>query len=337
MSASSGPDSESKPSSPKPGQEAVLAGPILLTGASGFVGGYVLRELVDRGYRPVCVVRRPEDLIACLPSETAAGCEIRAGDLFDAPALGQAAAGCAGAIHLVGIIEENPRDGVTFERIHFEGTRGVLQACRSAGVNRYVHMSALGSRPDSPSRYHRTKWRAEQLVRESGLAWTIFRPSLIHGPEGDFMRMMKSFCMGGLRQPVMPYFGSGDARIQPVSVRDVATCLVAALTKPETVGRTYDLGGPTRYTWRKFYDVCAEQIVGHRRLKAPVPVFLAKLMARTVVPLAPSFLMPHKFNVEQVLMSQEDNICDIGPVQRDFGLALRDFREELATYAGRIA
>lgn len=336
MSDSQDPDSMPSTSATQPGREAGGLGRVLLTGASGFVGGYVLRELVDQGYRPVCVVRRPEDLTVRLPSRIADGCDIRAGDLFDVSALGQAAAGCTGAVHLVGIIEENPRAGATFERIHVEGTRNVLQACRSAGVNRYVHMSALGSRPDSPSRYHRTKWRAEELVRESALAWTIFRPSLIHGPEGDFMRMMKSFCMGGLRRPVMPYFGSGNARIQPVSVRDVATCFVAALSRPETVGKTYDLGGPAQYTWREFYDICAEAIVGHRRAKVPVPVFLAKLMARTIVPLTPSFLMPHKFNVEQVQMSQEDNVCDIGPVQRDFGLTLRDFRQEVATYADQI-
>ncbi|MGQ9651464.1 MAG: complex I NDUFA9 subunit family protein [Phycisphaerae bacterium] len=337
MLASSGPDFESKPGSPHSSQEGVQAGPILLTGASGFVGGYVLRELVDRGYRPVCMVRRPEDLIARLSSQTAAACDVRAGDLFDVSALGQAAAGCAGAIHLVGIIKENPRAGITFERIHVEGTRNVLRACRSVGVHRYIHMSALGSRPDSPSRYHRSKWRAEELVRESGLAWTIFRPSLIHGPEGDFMRMMKSFCMGGLRQPVMPYFGSGTARIQPVSVRDVATCLVGALMRAQTVEKTYDLGGPTPYTWRELYDICAEAIAGHRRAKVPVPVFLAKLIAQTVVPLTPSFLLPYRFNVDQIQMSQEDNICDIGPVQRDFGLRLRDFRQEVATYASQIA
>jgi len=336
MSDFQDPDSMPSTSATRPSREAIGQERVLLTGASGFVGGYVLRELIDRGYRPVCVVRRPEDLTARLPSRTTDGCDIRAGDLFEANALGRAAAGCSGSIHLVGIIEENPRAGVTFERIHVEGTRNVLQACRSAGVNRYVHMSALGSRPDAPSRYHRSKWRAEELVRESALAWTVFRPSLIHGPEGDFMRMMKSFCMGGLRQPVMPYFGSGNARIQPVSAGDVATCFVAALSKPETVGKAYDLGGPTQYTWREFYDICAEAIVGHRRAKVPVPAFLAKLMARTVVPLTPSFLMPHKFNVEQVQMSQEDSVCDIGPVQRDFGLTLRDFRQELAAYAGRM-
>ncbi|MDM8008671.1 MAG: complex I NDUFA9 subunit family protein [Phycisphaerae bacterium] len=336
MSDFQDPDSMPGTSATQPSREAIDQERVLLTGASGFVGGYVLRELLARGYRPVCLIRPPRELAARLPSQIAAECDVQAGDLFDAPTLDRAAGGCVAVIHLVGIIEEKTGAGVTFERIHVEGTRNVLRACRSAGIYRYVHMSALGSRPDAPSRYHRSKWQAEELVRQSGLAWTVFRPSLIHGPEGEFMRLMKSFCTGGLRQPVMPYFGSGNARLQPVSVRDVATCFVAALSKAETVGKTYELGGPTQYTWREFYDICAEAIIGHRRVKVPVPVFMAKLMARTIVPLTPSFLMPHKFNVEQVQMSQEDNLCDTGPVERDFGMTLRDFRTELAEYANRI-
>lgn len=308
---------------------------VLLSGASGFVGGYVLRELVGQGYRPVCVVRRPDEMAARLESATAECCEIRTGDLFDPASLQAAAEGCGGAIHLVGIIEEKRDAGVTFERVHVEGTRRIVDACVGAGVQRYVHMSALGSRPNAVSRYHQTKFEAETIVRASPLKWTIFRPSLIHGPEGEFMRMMKFFCTSW-RQPVMPYFGSGTTRIQPVSARDVAACFVAALSKPQTIGKTYDLGGPGRYTWREFYDVCAEAIVGRRRLKVPVPVWVAKLMARTIVPLTPSFLMPYKFNTDQIQMSQEDNVCDIAPIEHDFGLKLRDFREELAEYAQRI-
>lgn len=309
---------------------------VLLTGASGFVGGYVLRELVSQGFQASCVVRQPDAFRARLDPRMLQHCDICAGNTLDRDSLAKAARGCNAAIHLVGIIEEAPASNVTFERLHVEAVQCVLDACHSSGIRRYIHMSALGSRIEATSRYHQSKWAGELLVRGSGLDWTVFRPGLIHGPEGEFMRMMKAFCVGGILQPVMPYFGTGQALIQPVSVCDVATCFIAALSKPETIGTTYDLGGPARYTWREFYDICAEAIVGHRRLKAPVPVLLAKLMARTIVPITPSFLMPHKFNVDQVQMSQEDNVCDIGPVQRDFGLTLRDFRPELAAYVDQI-
>jgi uncharacterized protein YbjT (DUF2867 family) len=310
-------------------------GKVLVTGANGFVGGYVVRGLLEQGYEPVLLVRDTRAAAGRLRQDVADRCLLIAGDLSADGPLRQAASGCRAAVHLVGIIEEHASRGQTFERVHVEGTRRVIEACLSAGIERYIHMSALGTRPDAVSRYHQSKWRAETIVRDSPLKWTIFRPSLIHGPEGDFMRMMKFFCTS-LRQPVMPYFGSGNTRIQPVSVRDVATCFVAALSKPETIGSTYDLGGPARYTWREFYDICAEIIAGHRRLKVPVPVPLARFLARRIVPLTPSFLMPHKFNEAQIQMSQEDSVCETGPVERDFGLKPREFRGELAEYASRI-
>jgi uncharacterized protein YbjT (DUF2867 family) len=312
-----------------------VGGKVLITGASGFVGGYVVRELLNRGYEPVCLARDTGAAARRFPAELAGRCLFVAGDLFEASTLAEAAHACRAAIHLVGIIDEHPDRDQTFERIHIEGTRCLIDACISAGVERYVHMSALGSRPNAVSRYHQTKYEAEMAVRGSPVNWTIFRPSLIHGPEGEFMRMMKFFCTS-LRQPVMPYFGSGNARLQPVSVRDVAACFVSCLSRPATIRQVYELGGLDRYTWREFYDVCAEILAGHRRVKMPVPVLLAKCLARTVVPLTPSFLMPYKFSVDQIQMSQEDNICDIGPVEREFGLKLRDFRIELAEYAGRI-
>jgi NADH dehydrogenase len=205
-----------------------------------------------------------------------------------------------------------------------------------AGIKRYVHMSALGTRPDAVSRYHQTKWDAEQIVRASPLAWTIFRPSLIHGPRGEFMQMMKFFSTSKVRQPVMPYFGRGTTMIQPVDVRDVATLFVKALRLPETIGQVYELGGPERFTWKDLYDVCATAIAGHKRAKVSVPVPLAKIIARTVMPLTPRLLVPYKFNVAQVQMSQEDSICNITPVERTFGIRLRDFRTELAQYADML-
>ena len=309
---------------------------VLVTGTSGFVGGYILHELVTTGYRPVCLVRDPDKLACRLTDRVRAESALVPGDLFDMNSLKLAAQRCRAAVHLVGIIFERPRLGQTFERIHVEGTRNVVEACAAAGVQRYVHMSALGTRPGAVSRYHQTKWLAEQIVRDAGLQWTIFRPSLIHGPEGEFMRMMKFFCTSRLRTPVMPYFGRGTSLVQPVSVRDVATCFVRCLSMPEAVNRVYELGGPERFTWKQFYNGCSRAIAGRRRLKVPVPVFVAKLLARTIVPLVPSFMMPHKFNVAQVQMSQEDSVCDTDAVERDFGLALRDFRGELSSYAGRI-
>src|SRR5215208_4304157 len=133
-----------------------MPGRVFVTGGSGFVGSAVIDALLARGYGVNALVNRHD-----LPNR---GDSVRSikGGLFDREALEEGLAGCDAAIHLVGIIMERPSRGVTFERIHFEGTKNVVDAALRSGVRRYVHMSALGVRPDAVSAYHRTKFLAEQ-------------------------------------------------------------------------------------------------------------------------------------------------------------------------------
>ncbi len=309
---------------------------VLVTGATGFVGRYVVRALYLRGYQPVCLVRsrsRLADATGGIPEDRL---DVVVGSLFDKSALREAAERSDAAIHLVGIILENRLRHQTFDRVHREGTVGVVEALTAAGVSRYVHMSALGARPDAVAEYHRTKFAAEEYVRGSGLDWTIFQPSIIHERDGEFMQLMKTFACG-LIPPVMPYFGSGENRLQPVSVKDVAHCFVEALGRPDTIGQTCGLGGPRAYSWKELYAVCRKHIPGARRWKPMVsqPVPIAKLLAMTIMktPLVPRAL---KFNVGQVQMSQEDSTCPTEPVEATFGLRLRDFENELARYGALI-
>lgn len=319
---------------------------VMVTGATGFVGRHVLRELVTKGHMPVCLVRDRNRFLEQAAELGKDRYEAVGGDLFDDQALAQSLAGADACVHIVGIIFERPLLCQTFERIHVEGTRRVVEACKAAGVKRIVHMSALGTRPNAASAYHQSKWRAEGIVKDSGLDWTIFRPSIIHGPDGEFMRLMKSFVSETVvpafgifpaPMPVIPYFGDGQHKLQPVSVRDVAECFVSALSKPGTVGKIYELGGPEAMSWKELYRTCREKIPGAKMWKPMVgqPVWAAKLMARTLMklPMLPNYM---RFNVDQVIMSQEDSICDTRPVERDFGIQMRDFRQELSEYAALI-
>ena len=316
---------------------------VLVTGATGFVGRTVVRALLARGYRPVCVVRSPHKLLRLFPDVDADRFTTIPGDLADAAALRHGADLSQAAIHLVGIIVARPMRRQTFDRIHTQGTVNVVDAVLRAGIRRYVHMSALGARPDAISKYHQTKWAAEHYVRGCDLDWTIFRPSLIHGPDGEFIRLMKRF-MCSFFPPIIPYFGQGDAKIQPVSVKDVAHCLVESLTKNETIGETYPLGGPQAYSWRSFYNTCRALMPGSKSFKPMVslPVALAKFNAivggpimgiiETVAPPMGLF----RFDVGQVQMSQEDSVCDHTIAEKTFGIQMRTFEDELAAYADQI-
>jgi uncharacterized protein YbjT (DUF2867 family) len=316
---------------------------VMVTGATGFVGRAVVRELLAKGLRPVCLVRSAEKLRAQHPEVDPERFTPIVGSLKDRGALRDAADVSQAAIHLVGIIIARPLRGQTFAAVHMRGTANVVDAVQQAGIRRYVHMSALGTRPDAASAYHRTKWAAEEYVRRSGLDWTIFRPSLIHGPDGEFMRLMKRF-MCGFLPPAIPYFGSGQAKVQPVSVKDVAACFVRSLLDPTTIGKVFPLGGPRTYTWIDLYNACRALLPGAKHWKPIVsqPVPFAKLaallgqpimgLAETIVPSLGLF----RFDSGQVDMSQEDATCDHRIAEQAFNIRMRDFEEELSAYAERI-
>ena len=316
---------------------------VMLTGATGFVGRSMVRALLARGLRPVCVVRSAIKLLDQHQDVDPERLVPVVGSLSDPATLREAAELSQAAIHLVGIIISRRLQGRTFHRVRVRGTQAVVDAVRTSGIRRLIHMSALGARPNAESRYHRTKWSAEECVRDSGLAWTIFRPSLIHGPEGEFMRLVQAFVCG-LMPPVIPYFGNGQARIQPVSVQDVAYCFVESLFGADTQGLVFALGGPRTYTWLKLYDVCRGLMPGAKRWKRCVslPVPLAKMMAMlsaapmALAELAAPSLGMIRFDTGQVQMSQEDSICDHTVAEQAFNIRMRSFEDELADYADRI-
>lgn len=316
---------------------------VMVTGATGFVGRSVVRELLVRGLTPVCLVRSPEKLHRQHPHVAPERIVSVIGSLSDRSALRHAAELSQAAIHLVGIIIARRLKGQTFSRIHVRGTRNVADALQSAKVNRLIHMSALGAGPDATTPYHRTKWAAEEYVARSGLQCTVFRPSLIHGPHGEFMRLMKQFVCA-LVPPVIPYFGTGQAKVQPVFVRDVAHCLVESLFRDETIGQVFLLGGPKALSWIELYNACRALIPGAKLWKPLVslPSTVAKIAAAlsapplSLVELVVPSLGLFRFDAGQVEMAQHDSVCDHTVAERSFNLRMRAFEDELALYADAI-
>ena len=286
---------------------------VLVTGGSGFLGREVTSRLVAAGHevRVLARGRRPVQ----------AGVEFVAGSVLDPASLPAACAGCEGVIHLVGIISELREQ--TFEAVHTGGTRALLQAAVGSGVRHWVQVSALGSRPQAPARYHRSKWEAEELVRASGLVFTIFRPSLVYGPGDGFTNLFRKLSRWS---PVLPLIGGGNSLVQPVAVADVARCLVSALTLPAAAGRTLDLCGPDRLSYREVIRAVL-RASGRRRLLVPIPWLLARVQAWVLERVWPLVLgQAAPLNRDQLKMLAEDNVGDPGPAAAVFGFAPQPFR-----------
>lgn len=267
---------------------------IFVTGGTGFVGGHVRRALLERGHSLRLLVHRRSEGVE-------AGIEQVEGDVTRQDTFAGAMAGCDVIVNLVGIIREFPAQGITFEKLHVEATRNLVEAARAAGIRRHLQMSALATRPDATAAYHRTKWRAEEVVRQSELDWTIFRPSLIFGPKGAFVDMLAGFVR---RFPAVPVVGDGTYRLQPVSVDDVARCFALALDMPETVGQTYELCGPDRLTYNEVLDTIGRVLGKGHVVKIPQPLGLLKL----VVPIMQGFSF-FPLTMDQIILLTEENIC----------------------------
>ncbi|MBK5275263.1 MAG: complex I NDUFA9 subunit family protein [Desulfuromonadales bacterium] len=292
---------------------------IFIAGGTGFVGGHLVDELLQRGHQLRLLVHSRNSK---LPDRV----EQVEGDVTCPESFTEAVTGCAAVINLVGIIREFPSRGITFERLHVQATANMLAAANQAGVKRYLQMSALGTRPEAISRYHATKFRAEELVRTSGLDCTILRPSLIYGPKDAFINMLA----GQLRlAPVMPVIGSGAYRLQPIHASDVARCFALALEQTETIGRCYELCGNDRLSYLELLDAVASAMSRPAPFKVHVPLALMKMVV-PVMQCVPQF----PITMDQLQMLIEENICD-GCWKTVFRFEPRDFRTAIREYLGR--
>jgi NADH dehydrogenase len=294
---------------------------VFVTGGTGFVGTEVVAQLRTQGHSVRLLVR------SASPSAHRPDLEIVSGDILQSEILKQAVAGCEAIVHLVGIISE--AGARTFERIHVSGTHNMIEAAKAAGVKRFLHMSALGTRPNARSRYHQTKWLAEELVRSSGLQWTIFRPSLVFGPRDAFVNLYAKLLSFA---PVVPLLGNPTVKFQPVSVQDVAGVVAAAVTDPASSGKTFDLVGSEAFTLREIVKRIARRS-GHKAILWHVPNSLAVAQAYLMELIYGRILSrPPPLNRDQLVMLQENNIGDNTAACEQFGLKPMDFETGIARY-----
>jgi uncharacterized protein YbjT (DUF2867 family) len=288
---------------------------ILVTGGTGFVGSNLIRRMRKEGLSVRALVRNPDKAQTLKDL----GVELAQGDIVDKASLEKASAGVERVVHLVGIIQE--ARGVTFQDIHVEGTRNLLEAAKKAGVRHFFYQSALGTRSRAVSAYHKTKWEAEELVRASNIPYTILRPSLIYGP-GDLFTVRVTEMIK--LSPVLPIIGSGTSKIQPIFIDDVVACIVKAVTGDAFLNKTHEIGGPGQLTYEALFRAVSDALNIHRS-SLHIPLAFMKPLAglfETVLPKPP-------MTTDQLIMLQEDNVCGMQDIRDAFGIDPINFQEGL--------
>ncbi|MCI0450800.1 MAG: NAD(P)H-binding protein [Candidatus Latescibacteria bacterium] len=295
---------------------------ILLTGATGFVGSGVRRELRALGH-DVRVLARPQSTSKIDARE---GIEVVVGDVLDSQACLRATQDCNALVHMVGIRREIPQQGITYEALHTEATYAAVDAARRNGVERVVLMSSLGTRADAPSGYHRTKFESEEIVKKSGMRWTIFRPSVIFGPGDEFHPLIADL----VHRPIVPVIDGGKALIQPVAHRNVVGPMARTLTMPETQGKVFEIGGPERHA---FVDIMY-RIARHYGVW-PNTMSVSSRFAKPMVKFAQRF-RSFPLTMDELYMLLEDSVCDPAPFVTTFGVKLDSYEDKIPSLLPRI-
>jgi len=272
---------------------------ICILGGTGFVGTRLVARLIKDGHRVTVLSRDREQHkhLLVLPGLSLDNC-----DVYEEAQLSERFRGKDVVINLVGILNERGFGGGGFRRAHTELTRGVLQAARSAGVERLLQVSALKAAVDAPSHYLRSKGEAERLIREQGgsLDWTIFQPSVMFGPGDSFLsrfaRLLASV-------PLVFPLAKPNARFQPVFVDDVIDAILCCLHRGASGRQTYELGGPQVYTLREIVGLVA-RITGQRRWIVGLPNFAARLQA-----LLMDFVPGRPFSSDNYRSLSVDSVC----------------------------
>jgi uncharacterized protein YbjT (DUF2867 family) len=298
---------------------------VLVTGGTGFVGTYVVNRLIHRGHG-VAVLARD---VSKTRNRYSGPVEGVPGNVLDRASLSSALAGRDAIVHLVGIINEKGQQ--TFDRMHREAVVNVVGAAAAAGVRRWVHMSAMGSSEDSPSEYGRSKAAGEAAVRASGLDWTIFRPSIIFGPGDGFVSLLAPIVRGN---PVfVPVIGPGTTKFQPVSAYDVARLFAEALERPETIGRSFEVGGPEVFTLNEVYREIAAAVGKPGKPLIHFPLWYGRILAGAFEWLARRGVFSDPpLTRDQLRSLARDNVADVSDTVATFGGEWRRFGPGIREY-----
>lgn len=298
--------------------------PVLVTGASGLVGIHACRELSKNGWRVRALIRDPARAAMALGQLPV---EFRVGDVRDATALRSSLNGCGAVVHLAAIAIEKKDE--TYRETNTAATERLISAARAENVQRLIFMSQNGADSRSPYPFLHSKGVAQDSIKTSGLRWTILRPSVIFGPEDQFVNVLGRLIR--LTPKIFPLPGGGTARFQPIAVDDVARVVRLALEKKETVHQTYSLGGAVPLTLREMTERILAAMGTSRRL-VPVPI----RMLRPIVALAQRLLPNPPVTSGLLDLLSIDNTVSSNALTESFKLVPVPFAADELQYLRRI-
>jgi len=304
---------------------------VTVFGGSGFLGRNTVRALAKAGYRIRVAVRKPYLANFLPPMGTVGQIQLLKCNIHDTDQIAAALKGASVAINLTGVLSQ--RGEQSFQAIHVDAARAIAEAARNAGVETLVHLSAIGADVDAKSKYASTKGEGERAVREALPDAAILRPSLVFGAEDKFFNKFASLARFF---PALPLIGGGHTKFQPVFVGDVAAAILRCVEDTATRGKTYELGGPTVYSFKELMQIVLRE-TGRKRLLVPLPFFLARIQAfflqmpAMVLPIDPLLTM------DQVTLLKSDNVVSAGAAGlSDLGIVPDSLEAVLPSYLWRF-
>ncbi len=282
----------------RPAAEICMATQVVTVfGGSGFIGRNVVERLVKKDWMIRIAVRNLPRARVLMRSADGGKVTIFPAPVQDEKSVRSAVEGANAVVNLVGILYE--KGAQTFQAIHHLGAARVAALAAATGVQRLVHISAIGARAEAGAGYARSKGAGEEAVRKTFPKATVLRPSIVFGPGDSFLNL---FARMARLSPALPLIGGGRTRFQPVYIGDVADAIMRCLEDPACQGKTYELGGPRVYTFRQLIEIVLRQ-TRRPRLLISIPFGLAELQAAflELLPVPP-------FTRDQVRLLRQDNV-----------------------------
>jgi uncharacterized protein YbjT (DUF2867 family) len=296
---------------------------ILITGANGYIGQHLVRRLVAQGVTPRCLVRNIGRARQVLPADQV---ELVQGDTTQAATLAPAVRGVDTIVHAAFITADRKATKENYyNETNVDGTQNLIAAAKAAGVKRIVEISGLGTRPDVPGSYMQGRYLAEKMLVDSGLDWTIIRPSVLFGKDAPFVKGLTELIA---TSPVVPLIGGGKIEFQPIYVEDVVTVIIKVLDEPErTRNHIYTIGGPEHYSFSQILDVLQHAMHTHRP-KVYAPTLLVGIGAAVMEAVLPK---PPLTKAAMTLFTF-DNTTDLKSVEHEFGFEPQSFAQYIGEH-----